>query len=220
MAAVIGLRHDLAGHGAGFADRADTQTLRPHKQINRGGGTRAGEMFRWRVDVYAAQRDHGLARRDADEFAAQAVGVADKGRHEAVVRTAIDVELRAELADSSIRHHRHPVRHAQRFALVVGYKNRGQAELALNFAKLDLHRRAQILVERRTGLIEQQYRRIDDERARQRHALLLASRQLPWPAIIQPGQFDECQGFRHTLADFRPCDMARLQAISDIFRYA
>ena len=109
VSAVIGLRDDLAGYGACFADSADTQALRSDEQIDRISRTCTDEMFRRHLDVHAAQRYQGLKRRDADELAAQAVGVADKGRHEAVGRPPIDVERCAELADFSIRHHRHPV---------------------------------------------------------------------------------------------------------------
>ena len=142
-------------------------------------------MFAPYLDLRAAQRDHGFRPCDTEELAAQTIGVADKGGDETVAWPAIDFLRRAELADAPLRHHRQPVGKAQGLALVVGDEDRRDAELALDFAQLDLHRGAQILVERGKRLIEQQHGRIDDQRARQRDALLLAAGELARLAVLQ-----------------------------------
>ena len=51
--------------------------------------------------------------------------------------------------------------------------------------QLDLHRGAQVLVERGKGLVEQQHLAVDHQRAGQRDALLLAAGELPGPAVLE-----------------------------------
>ena len=115
----------------------------------------------------------------------QHVDVADERRDETVDGPAIDLVRRAELADAALRKHGDPVGQAERLALVVGDEDGGHAELALDFLDLDLHRRAQVPVERRERLVEQQHLGPDDERARQRDALLLAAGELARLAILE-----------------------------------
>ena len=64
-----------------------------------------------------------------------------------------------------------------RFALVVGDNDEGQRQPPLQLHQLELGFAAQLLVERRHRLVEQQHARALDQRARQRHALALAARQ-------------------------------------------
>ena len=108
-------------------------------------------------------------------------------------RPAIDLLGRIDLADAALRHHGEPVGQAQRLALVMGHEHGGDAELALDLLHLDLHRGAQILVERGERLVEQQHLRTDHQSARQRHALLLAARQLPRLAVLEPGELHQRQ---------------------------
>ncbi len=84
---------------------------------------------------------------------------------EATKRSAgrpIELLGRVDLADPAAGHHRDTIRQRQRLALVVGDEDGGDAELALDLLDLDLHRGAQILVERRERLVEQQHLRLDD----------------------------------------------------------
>src|SRR3546814_17243097 len=53
----------------------------------------------------------------------------------------------------------------------------------LQALQLDLHLLAQLEVERRERLVEQQHLGLAGERARQRHALLLSAGELPRPAM-------------------------------------
>ena len=63
--------------------------------------------------------------------------------------------------------------------------------------QLALHLLAQLQVERAERLVEQQHLRLADQRARQRHALALAARQLRRPALAdvrQPHQLQQLVG--------------------------
>ena len=64
----------------------------------------------------------------------------------------------------------------------------GDAEIALQRLEEDLHLLAQLQVERAERLVEQQHRRLVDDRARERDALALAARELHGLAIAETGQ--------------------------------
>ena len=90
-------------------------------------------------------------------------------------RAFVEILLRADLADLALAHHHEAVGHGQGFLLVVGHHHGGQAELALQFADFDPHVLAQLGVEIGQRLVEQQHVGPEHQRARQRHALLLAA---------------------------------------------
>ena len=70
-------------------------------------------------------------------------------------------------------------------------------ERLLDALELDLQVHAQARVQRAQRLVEQQHRRLQHDRPRQRDALLLAARELPRPARLQPAELDHL----HRLAD-------------------
>ena len=72
---------------------------------------------------------------------------------------------------------RDPRGQRQGLALIVGDEDEGRAELLMQPLHFVLHTAAQVLVERRERLVEQEDGRLEDERARERHALLLAARE-------------------------------------------
>jgi hypothetical protein len=98
----------------------------------------------------------------------------------------------------------------------VGHENGRDVELALDLAQFHLHRRPQILVERRERLVEQQHRRIDNQRARQRDALLLTAGQLARRAICKSRQTHQSQHGFDADVPFLFRDAADLQTVGDI----
>ena len=83
------------------------------------------------------------------------------------------------LHDTPVEHDADGIAHRERFFLIVGHQDKGNADVALQGLQLDLHFLAQLAVERRQGLVEQQHRRPVDEGAGQGDALLLTAGQLP-----------------------------------------
>ena len=79
-------------------------------------------------------------------------------------------------------------RHRQRFGLVVRDVDEGHAQAAVQFLQLDLHVLAQLLVQRAERLVHQHQLRLEHQRARQRHALLLPARELRGIARAQLAQ--------------------------------
>ena len=93
----------------------------------------------------------------------------------------------------AVSEHRDAVRHGHRLGLVVRHVDHGDAELAMDALDLELHLLAQVLVERAERLVEQENVGIEDEAARERHALLLAARQLARVALRKCRQADEVE---------------------------
>ena len=93
-------------------------------------------------------------------------------------RVIVNIARRPDLQDPAAAHHRDAVRHGQRLFLVVRHEHEGDAGLVLQPLELDLHLLAQLEVERRQRLVQQQHLRPRRQRPRQRHPLLLAAREL------------------------------------------
>ena len=89
----------------------------------------------------------------------------------------VDFPRRADLHDAPFIHHRNFMAERERFALVMGDVNRGQAEIALDALQFKAHAVTQLRIEVGERLIEQKQFRLHDKCARQRQALLLATRQ-------------------------------------------
>ena len=114
---------------------------------------------------------------------------ADEARDEFRLRPVVDVFGRAELVDLAGIHDRDQVGRGHRLGLVVGDVNRGVAVFVMQPADLEPHLLAQIGVEVGQGLVEQQRFRLDDQCARQRHALLLAAGQFAGITLRQRFEF-------------------------------
>ena len=131
----------------------------------------------------------------------QQVDVADEARHERGRGRLVEPARRGHLLDAPAVHHRDAVGHGQRLLLVVGHVDGGDADLALQPLELDLHVVAQLLVERAERLVQQEHRRAGDERARQRHPLLLAARELARIAPAVARELDERERLVHPPSD-------------------
>ena len=167
----------MAFNGDRLACICKAQLFGPYEQVDAIAGLHSGERLSWNGYPCCAERDDGLAV-DPVKASAQHIYIANEGRDKPVGGAAVDFVRRTDLANATLEHDGDPIRQAQGFALIVGYEDRGNAELALDLLDFNLHRCAQIPVERRKRLVEQQYLRRDDKRASQRHTLLLTAREL------------------------------------------
>ena len=82
-----------------------------------------------------------------------------------------------------VQHH-DAVGERQCLFLIVRHQDR-DAERALKLLQLDLQFLAQLAIERPRGLVEQQDVGLEDDGARQRHALLLAAGELRRAPVLQ-----------------------------------
>src|SRR5438128_1468717 len=88
-------------------------------------------------------------------------------------------------------HHHDAIGERHRLGLVVGDEDRGGAHGALDLPELDLHLLAQLRVEVRERLVEQQDARPDHESASERDALLLPAGHAAREAIGECGEAHE-----------------------------
>ena len=88
----------------------------------------------------------------------------------------------------------------QRLLEVVGDVHRGDAEPALELLQLDPHLRAQLGVEVRQRLVEEEHRGREDEGAGEGHPLLLAAGELGGAAAAEVAQLDQVERLAHARA--------------------
>ena len=122
----------------------------------------------------------------------------------------------AGLADVARLHHHDQIGQRHRLVLAVGDVNETDAEIALQPLQFAAHMLAQERIERRQRLVEQQHFWPRNQRARQRHALLLAARHLrgqPLGIFTHPHQI---QKLARLLPPRRFGDAAHLEAVGDI----
>ena len=89
----------------------------------------------------------------------------------------------AGLHDAAVVHQHDAVGQRHGLALVMRDVDGGHAELALQMAEFPAHLLAELLVDRRQRLVEQQHGRLADHGARQRHLLARAGRQRAGVAV-------------------------------------
>ena len=125
--------------------------------------------------------------------------------HVAIAHEARDVQIRGlrvhflrrgDLLHDAVLHHDDAVGQRQRLVLVVRHVDRRAAELAVDAADLGARLDAQLGVEVRQRLVHQDQRRLDDDRARDRDALLLAAGELAGQLVLLADQLHELQRVR------------------------
>ena len=119
----------------------------------------------------------------------------------------VDLAGLAELLDHALIHHRDAVAHRQRLVLVVRDVDERGLQLELDALELELHLLAQLHVEGPERLVEQQRCRLVHERTSERDTLLLPSRELTGPALLQSPEPDDLE---HLRDDRRPVALRHL----------
>ena len=119
---------------------------------------------------------------------------------------------RADLPDDAVAQDDDPVGERQGLVLVVRHVDGGRAELVVDAPDLGAHLEAQLRVEIRERLVHQHERRLDDDGAGDRHALLLAAGELARQLVLLSAAGARGSGPR------RPCGRSRPWACPRIFR--
>ncbi|KAG0935976.1 hypothetical protein G6F31_015829 [Rhizopus arrhizus] len=116
------------------------------------------------------------------------------------------------LFHAALVHHHDAVRQRQRFGLVVRHQNGGGADRALDAAQFQLHFLAQLGIQIGQRFVQQQHAGPDDQRARQRHALLLPTGHARRMAVRQMRQAHQLQRVSHARLAFIFLHPLHLQA--------
>ena len=108
---------------------------------------------------------------------------AEEAGDEPVRRPLVDLDRRADLLDDAVLEHDDLIGERHRFDLIVGDVHRGRVRLAVDARDLAPHVAAQLRVEVRQRLVEQEHLGLAHDRATDRDALALAARQRLGPAL-------------------------------------
>ena len=152
-------------------------------------------------------------------LAAYQVRRADEVGHERIARAAVDVVRRSDLRDQPVAHHDDAVRHRECLFEIVGDVDRGHAEPVLQLAQFDAHVGAQLGVEVRERLVEQQDLRLEHEGARQRDALLLPAGELRGSALRERAHLHHAERVRDLLGDLLLALAPDAQAVRDVLEH-
>ena len=185
---------------AGLA--AERDRFGAERQRQRVAGLGAVELALER-DLFGVDAD--LARRGVGDGAFEHIQRADEIGDELRRRTVVDLERRADLLGLAAIHDDDAVGDRQRLFLVVRDEDGGDAELLLDRADLLAQRNADLGVERRQRLVEQQQLRLRRQRAGERDALLLAAGELVGIAVAELRQLDDARASRR-----RACRLSAL----------
>ncbi len=161
-----------------------------------------------------AERDAVIAAA-SDEHGAGAEERGDVQRARPFVETVGGVDLEQAPAV----HDADAVAELEGLLLVVGDEDRRDAQGLLDLLQALAQLRADLDVERAERLVEQQHPGPVRERPRERHALLLAARELALVAVAEPAQADEVEQLFAPLAALGLLHAADAQAELDVARH-
>ena len=139
----------------------------------------------------------------------------DEGRG----RRGVQLGRRRELLEAAGVHHPDPVGDGERLLLVVGDEEGGGADLELDPADLVAQLGADLGVEGRQRLVEQQHGRLDGQGPGQRHALLLAAGQLAGVAVRVLAEADQLELLLATLRSRAAVLAPQLEAERDVVEH-
>ncbi len=98
----------------------------------------------------------------------------------------------------------------------MGDQDEGDAEPLLDVYQLELGALAQLLVQGREGLVQEQHLRPLDHGAGERDALALAAGELMWPPLREVPHLDQLQRLADPPADFLSAQALPAQAEGDV----
>ena len=124
-----------------------------------------------------------------------------------------------DLLDAPLVENGHAVGHRQRFGLIVGDEDEGDAELALQLLQLALHLLTQLQIEGAEGFVEQQHPRSIDQGAGQGHTLALTAGELHRFALAVAAEGDHVEGFFGAFAAFAFADAFDFQSVGHVVEH-
>ncbi len=155
--------------------------------------------------------------------AMEQIDVAEEAVDEGRSRIVVDIFRRTDLLDIALVHQHDLIGDFERFFLIVRDENAGHMQIVMQATQPTTQFLAHFCIQRAKRLIQQQYARLDCQRARQCNTLALAARQLRWIAIGQPVELHQLQQFGDLFAYllFRRTRGARphAQAECNVFKH-
>ena len=150
-----------------------------------------------------SNRPPATSTRPARTLAGQAVGAAEELVDEGRGRPVVDLPRAADLLDLALAHEDHLVGELERFFLVVGDEDAGEAETPVQITQPAAQVLPDLGIERAERLVEQEDARLDRQRPGERHPLPLAARKLVRIAAREALELYQPQQLHHPLANLR-----------------
>ena len=140
----------------------------------------------------------------------------EEAHDEVVDRLVVQLVGRADLLDGTVVDHDDLVGHLHRFFLIVGDEDGGDVHLVVQASQPVAQLLADLRVERAERLVEQHDLWLDGERASQRHALTLPTRQLRGIPIGELAEMHEREQFVDPRLDLFLRSLADLEPERDV----
>ena len=131
-------------------------------------------------------------------------------------RLLVDFGRSSHLDETPLVHHADAIGDRHCLLLVMGDDDEGERKLLLQFHQLELGFAAQLLIERRKRLVQEQETGAFDQRACKRDALALAAGELVRLALAQALELDELQHLRNSGPNIGFCKPLLLESEGDI----
>ena len=128
----------------------------------------------------------------------------------------VELARRGQLLQHAALEHRHPVAEGHGLGLVVGDVDGGDAQALLQPRDLGAHLPAQLGVEVRQRLVEEERVGLADDRATHRHALALTARQVAGLALEVLVELEGLGGRAHLLVDLGVGGLGQAQRERDV----
>jgi hypothetical protein len=196
-------------------DRLDMERLGPHPQRDShadpaaeiaGRPVRRGDASAPQVEPEPAVLPDDRCFQEVHRRAAEERG------HEPVCRVAINLLRCTDLLDVAVAHDGHAIAEREGFLLIVGDVDRRRAQPAMKPLQLGPHLEAEPRVEVRERLVEQEARRLADDRPSHRHPLTLPAGELAGLPIQQVLDAQHRCGLPDHLVDLAPGPSTELEA--------
>ena len=146
-------------------------------------------------------------------------GRADERGDEEIVRPAVEDLRPVALQDAPVSHHRDSLSERHRLGLVVRHVHRRDAEPLMQLRERRPHADAELRVEVRQRLVEQERLRLAHDRAAHRHPLPLAAGQLGRAPLEQIGEAEQLRDVGHAARDLGLRGAPRLQAVAHVLAH-
>ena len=192
---------DLAARGGGQAVPARVDIVRPHAEGDMPIG-KCGvlESVRNRQPVAAGKDDSPVVDCRVNEVHGRR---ADEAGDESGLRASEHVIGRTDLFDQPVAHDDDAVGERHRLDLVVGDIDDGRRHARVQELDLGAHLRAELRVEVRKRLVEQEHLGLAHDRPSHRHSLPLAAGKLGGLAVEEIAEMKDLGGLGHARLDLR-----------------
>ena len=177
---------------------------------------RAAQPFARGRDLAERRLDRAVTHPPGDEVHR---GRPDEPGDEQVRGGVVQVVGRADLLQDALAQHRDPVPQRHRLGLVVGDVHGRRAQPALHPGDLGAHLSAQLRVQVRQRLVEQEGVRLADDGATHRHPLALPAGEVRRLAVEVLGELEQLRGLRDALLDLLLGGVLQAQRERDVLEH-